>query len=230
MRDMRRTTRNCQFIMWYSINSNVQNSHVLWILRDHLLLIEHYTFLVIECEKVWVDICTLQDSLHETMSVECRSHLDTNVNRRNLFHVHFGAQVIAVMKTHYKVNKKTVCDTVTCHLMLESGFHWICVALPEDKITLSPALVRKAACGPCKSPQAVGFLSPAVSLRLWKALLSLFFKDLNLSVSLCPAWKTDEHYSHVSAFKSASCLTKLLVPRLLGRNVNPGKCASIKII
>lgn len=143
-----------------------------------LTVMLYHTFLVIERRKVWVDIWTLQDSLHETMSVECRSHFDTNVNWQSPFHVHFGAQVIAVMGTHYKLDKKTVCDTVTCHLMLERDFHWICVALPKDKTTLSPALVRKTACGPCKSPQAVGSLSPAVSPRLWKALLSLFFKDL----------------------------------------------------
>lgn len=146
------------------------------------------------------------------------------------FNVHFGAQVIAVRKTHYKLGEKAACSTVTQHLMFGRGFHWSHVALPEDKNHIFTSMREEGCSGPRKYPQATGSLSPAVSPRLWKALLSLFFKDLNLSFSLCPPRKTDEHYSHVSAFKSASCLTDFLVPRLAWWNDTPWKSASIKII
>lgn len=57
-----------------------------------------------------------------------------------------------------------------------------------------------------------------VTCRLRKSTFYFyFFKDLNLSLSLYRARKIDKHYSHVSDFQGAFCVTDFLVPSLVWR-------------
>ena len=107
--------RNYQVIKWYHITtSNMQNSYVsvgpkgLPPFNWTLYLVSNWVL-----KNIWVDIWTLQDCLHEILSVIMQVTFWSKCLLTVSFHVHFGAQVIAVRKTHYKLGEKAACSTVT---------------------------------------------------------------------------------------------------------------------